>query len=94
MDTLNTVGMSPEFINQEIEITEAKYPSRKRENDIWRKWLLVPENSERLRRLYPSLSIEAGFLSTCRSDMLNCGSCALGAAIFKLDARVYEPRLL
>lgn len=73
-----------ETIDRLIAETERKYPSRKQENDEWRKWLSICGNEEKLKKAYPGIDINAGFISDCRSDSLCCGACLLRRAIREL----------
>lgn len=85
MDILRSDHYSYEQLDKAISENELKHESRKIENDEWRKWLSIRDNSDRLKASYPDVDINAAFISSCRSDILSCGACALRSAIRELS---------
>lgn len=81
MDMLSTGWMSSEQVSAAIAETERRYPSLADEN---RRIRLMVENEDVKRAIAADgLDVNAALVSSCRSDMLSCGRCALFGLIHK-----------
>lgn len=81
MDILQTYLWAEQQITDEVAATESAYPQLKTENDKIRKIMGDPEHVKKLRALEPRLDFFAAMISSCRSDMLNCGRCLLWSTV-------------
>jgi hypothetical protein len=73
MDILSTSGMPSAVIAEAIKENEARWPSLRGDNDLIRG---VPSHQIKIMLLWqPDLDVAAALISSCRSDMLNCGRC-------------------
>lgn len=74
MDVLSTKDWPSCYINTLIRQTEKKYPQRIADN----KAIRHVSQLEQIRPLIQAqeIDVNAALISTCNSDMLNCGRCA------------------
>ena len=92
MDILTTKHFSKDTVKWAISENETNHPDRKKENDEWREWLRTIGNEDLLKEHYPNVDIDAGFISSCRSDYMSCGACKLRKAISELRVRELRER--
>src|SRR5258708_7655287 len=87
MDTLTVIGL--QNVQDLIQAVEARWPS-------------IGEENARIRLASPALKtmgfsddeISAALVSSCRSDMLNCGRCALGLKFLRLTGKTLPAYLI
>jgi hypothetical protein len=73
MDTLTTEWMTAEQIAQRIAGVESAHPSLKQDNEA------IKALAEAHPELAKVVDVDAAMVSSCRSDILNCGRCRFWA---------------
>ena len=79
MDTLHSYIFERPELKRIIRETEKRYPRLKVENKRIR--VLAKMNDIKVVLAEKHIDIGAALLSSCRSDMLNCGRCAFWNAL-------------
>ena len=74
MDILTTQGLSRKQVEDRIDCVERSYDYLRRQNEMIRALVLLPNVAQAMAA--DGVDVDAALISSCRSDMLNCGRCA------------------